>query len=37
MLHAGETLSDDATDERWIAQMWLWENMKYGPSAPTGN
>lgn len=36
-LHAGEALSDDATEEKWIAQMWLRENLKYKPSAPPGN
>lgn len=36
-LHAGEALSDEATEEKWIAQMWLRENTKYTPTAPPGN
>lgn len=36
-LHAGEALSAEATEEKWIAQMWLRENSRYKPSAPPGN
>ena len=36
-LHAGEALSDDATEDKWIAQMWLRGNTKYKPTAPPGN
>ena len=36
-LHAGEALSAEATEEKWIAQMWLRENSKYSPTAPPGN
>jgi hypothetical protein len=36
-LHAGEALSDDATEDKWIAQMWLREKTGYQASAPPGN
>ncbi len=36
-LHAGEALSAGATEDKWIAQMWLRENNNYKPSAPPGN
>lgn len=36
-LHAGEALGEDATDDKWVAQLWLRENGNYVPSAPPGN
>lgn len=36
-LHAGEALSNEATQDKWIAQMWLREYSNYQPTAPPGN
>jgi hypothetical protein len=36
-LHAGEALSKDAPDDKWIAQMWLRQTASYKPTAPPGN
>ena len=36
-LHAGEALSEEAIEDKWIAQMWLRENSNYKPTAPPGN
>jgi hypothetical protein len=35
-LHAGEMITKDASDDKWIAQMWLREGT-YTPTAPPGN
>jgi hypothetical protein len=35
-LHCGEAVSEDAENEKWIAQLWLRER-KYTPTAPEGN
>jgi hypothetical protein len=36
-LHAGEAVSDDATNDKWIAQLWLRENNSYKATGPPGN
>jgi len=35
-LHCGEALSENAENDKWIAQLWLRERM-YSPSAPPNN
>ncbi|KAL3798685.1 hypothetical protein HJC23_004436 [Cyclotella cryptica] len=35
-LHCGEAVSEDAENEKWIAQLWL-RQRKYTPTAPPGN
>ena len=35
-LHAGEALSGDAPEDKWIAQLWLRES-NYKATAPPGN
>ena len=37
VLHAGEALSKEAPDDKWIAQMWLRQNSSYKPTGPPGN
>jgi len=36
-LHSGEAVSDDATSDKWIAQLWMRENDSYKPTGPPGN
>ncbi|KAL9189582.1 hypothetical protein ACHAXT_009257 [Thalassiosira profunda] len=35
-LHCGEAVAEDATSEKWIAQLWL-RQRGYEPTAPAGN
>jgi len=35
-LHCGEMVSETAKNDKWIAQMWLRQDM-YTPTAPPGN
>jgi hypothetical protein len=35
-LHCGEAVSEEAENEKWIAQLWL-RQRKYTPTAPPGN
>ena len=35
-LHCGEAVSEDASKEKWIAQLWL-RQRQYKPTAPVGN
>ena len=36
-LHAGEAVSNDAKNDKWIAQLWLRENNYYKATGPPGN
>ena len=35
-LHCGEVVSEDASNDKWISQLWLRES-SYSPTAPPGN
>lgn len=35
-LHCGEAVSEDAENEKWIAQLWLCQK-NYTPTAPENN
>lgn len=35
-LHCGEAVSENAGNEKWIAQLWLCQR-KYTPTAPMNN
>lgn len=35
-LHCGEAVSENAENEKWIAQLWLCQN-NYTPTAPENN